>query len=73
MQQVKKDNQKAFLLKKVATKHGVTMRYARMVITGERSNDGILEDYMSMKEITDCIEHIQDNPLMEAVLAAVPF
>jgi hypothetical protein len=44
-----------------------------MVIRGDRQNDAVFADYMAMKEIADNIEHLQDNPLMEAVLATVPF
>jgi hypothetical protein len=33
----------------------------------------VFADYMAMKEIADNIEHLQDNPLMEAVMNLIPF
>jgi len=73
MQTDKRDNQKAFLVKKTAARHGVTKDYVYKVIDGRRTDVPILTDYISMKEIADRIEYLQDNPLMAAVLETVPF
>jgi hypothetical protein len=66
-------SQRGFLVTKLAAKYGFSKRYIWMVIRGDRQNDAVFADYMAMKEIADNIEHLQDNPLMEAVLATVPF
>jgi hypothetical protein len=49
----------------LADKHGVTKRHIRMVISGDRKNETILDDYLSYKE--------SHNLLLEAVKKAVPF
>ncbi|HMP92591.1 MAG TPA: hypothetical protein PKD90_06955 [Phnomibacter sp.] len=64
---------RASLVKKVAAKHGLTKWAVYKIIRGDRQNDAVFADYMAMKEIADNIEHLQDNPLMEAVLATVPY
>lgn len=49
----------------VAAKHGVSDRYVRMVMSGDRENQAILDD---------CIEYRQrKNLLMHEVLKLVPF
>lgn len=48
----------------VAAIHGVSVRYVRYVINGERQNEKIMETYMEILE--------QDNKLLEAVRKAVP-
>lgn len=73
MQAEKRSNQRGFLVSKLAAKHGVTKRYVYMVVRGDRQNDDLFADYMELKEIADNIEKLQDNPLMEAVMATVPF
>lgn len=73
MQARKKDNQKAFLVKKIADKHGVTTRFVYQVLAGDRENEAIFSDYMTAKEDTDkAIENIQNNGLMAAVLRVAP-
>jgi hypothetical protein len=64
---------RASIVKKVAAKHGLTKWAVYKIIRGDRQNDAVFADYMELKQIVDNIEHLQDNPLMEAVLAAVPF
>lgn len=49
----------------IASKHGVSDRYVRMVISGERNNELIFSDYMFYKQ-----EH---NLLLNAVKNLVPF
>lgn len=49
----------------LADKYCVSNRYVQMVISGERTNAPILEDYMIYKQ-----EH---NHLLTAVKKAVPF
>lgn len=48
----------------VAQIHGVTPRYVRMVMNGERENEAIVETYMEIVE--------QDNLLLENIRKAVP-
>ena len=48
----------------VAAINGVSVRYVRYVINGERQNEKIMETYMEILE--------QDNKLLEAVRKAVP-
>jgi hypothetical protein len=48
----------------VAKIHGVSDRYVRYVINGERENDAIFSTYMEIIE--------QDNLLIQAVQKAVP-
>lgn len=49
----------------VAEAHRVSPRYVRYVIAGDRENEEILATYMEIVE--------QDNLLLQAVKAAVPF
>lgn len=73
MQTTKRDAKKAFLVKKVAEKHGVTKDLVYKVLNGDRENEAILTDFMNLKETIDnAIETLQDNPLMHAVRRAVP-
>jgi hypothetical protein len=48
----------------VARIHGVSERYVRYVIAGERENEEIFSTYMTIIE--------QDNLLLQAVRKAVP-
>lgn len=48
----------------VAQVHGVSPRYVRMVISGDRQNEAILETYMEIVE--------QDNILLQKVSTAIP-
>lgn len=48
----------------VAQIHGVSERYVRYVVAGERENEKIMESYMTIIE--------QDNKLLQAVRKAVP-
>lgn len=48
----------------VAQVHGVSPRYVRMVMAGERTNEEILATYMEMVE--------QDNLLIQSLATAVP-
>jgi hypothetical protein len=49
----------------LADKHGVSKRHVQLVISGDRNNQEILEDYLTYKE--------SHNLLLQAVLKAVPF
>lgn len=73
MQRKERNGLRAGIVKKVAAKYGLSKDAVYKIIRGDRQNDDVFADYMAMKEIADNIEKIQDNPLMEAVLAAVPF
>jgi|GEM_PF-4866397 len=69
----KKDNQKAFIVKKLAAKHGLKTDMIYKILRGDRDNETILTEYMTMKEdIDEAVEKIQDNPLMKAVLNVCP-
>lgn len=48
----------------VAQVHGVTPRYVRMVMNGERENEAIMDTFMEIVE--------QDNMLLEAIQKAAP-
>ena len=54
----------------LAEKHYVTERFVQMVISGERVQSDILEDYLNYKQ-----QHISllNNLLVKAVEKAVPF
>lgn len=65
MKKQKRDSRKAFIVKELAEKHGVTTRYVYMVLDGERDSERILSDYLELYQGT--------NKLLEAVKKAVPF
>lgn len=70
MKQNKSDNQKAFIVKKVADSYGVEPRYVYMVLNGERNNDEILNTYIELyQETTSLVE----NKLLAAANSLVPF
>lgn len=61
----KRDTQRAALTNKTAEIMGVSPRYVRMVINGERNDEAVLVVYMELKE--------GGNRLVEAVKKLVPF
>ena len=65
----KRDAQKAYIVKKLAEKHGLSTRHIyRIVDTGEH-NEAVFADYMTMKETL----HMPVNLLLKAVENLVPF
>lgn len=50
-----KDNQKSFLVKKVAEIHKVTPRYVNYIISGERRNDEIFLTYLDVRDGTNAL------------------
>lgn len=69
-----RDNKRAFLIKKVAQKHGVSKSLVEKCITGTRTNDEILADLDDLNRAVDTlIEDYQNNKLMAAVKELVPF
>ncbi len=53
------DKLKSIICEKLATKHGVTSRYIRMVADGDRENEQIFSDFMAAKEkLRDAVEQL---------------
>lgn len=65
----KRDTEQAAIVLKVARIHGVTTRYVKMVIKGDRENEAILADYMEILETGNEVE----NRLKEEIKKLVPF
>lgn len=69
-----RDNKRAFLIRNVAQKHGVSKSLVEKCITGTRDNDEILADYDDLRRAVDqTIEDYQNNKLMLAVKELMPF
>lgn len=69
-----RDNKRAFLIKKVAQKHGIKPRTVERYIQGVRENDEVLADYDDLNRAVDAlIEDFQNNKLMHAVKELVHF
>jgi predicted transcriptional regulator len=64
-----KSNEKALIVKKVAEKHGVTTAYVYAILAGDRTNEAIFTDYMTLKEN---IDDVLDNTLINAVNEIIP-
>lgn len=69
-----RDNKRAYLIKKVAQKHGVSKSLVEKCVAGTRNNDEILSDLDDLNRAVDAlIEDYQNNKLMHAVKDLVPF
>jgi hypothetical protein len=65
---VKKQNRdiiKAARIERTAQLHGVSKRYVRLVLQGERNNEDVFATYMTYAE--------QENKLLDVVRRLVPF
>ena len=63
---VSRDNRKALIVKKVAEKNRVSTNLVYKVLAGDRDNEQILSDYLTIKEEVD-------NAIVNAVKKLVPF
>ena len=70
LKQVQKRKTAEEVVSIIAQKHSKSNRYVRMVISGERNNPAILEDYITYKQKH---KSILNNLLVKAVEKAVPF
>lgn len=64
-----RNTERAAIIKKTARISGVSERYVRMVMNGERENESVMNTFMTLQEQT--IE-IEDNLLLKAVNELVP-
>lgn len=68
-----RDNSTAMIAKQVASKWGVSRRYVYMIISGDRNNDAILDDFMELYEVQKKIdERYRKNTLTEIVEQLIP-
>lgn len=61
----KRNTEQAAIIQKTAKLMGVSKRYVRMVLNGERNNEGVMTCYMEILE--------RDNALLNAVKELIPF
>lgn len=61
----KRNTEQAAIVQKTAKLMGVSKRYVRMVLNGERNNEGVMTCYMEILE--------RDNALLNAVKELIPF
>lgn len=61
----KRNTEQAAIVQKTAKLMGVSKRYVRMVVNGERKNEGVMTCYMEILE--------RDNALLNAVKELIPF
>lgn len=64
-----RDAERAAIVQKTARICGVSERYVRMVMSGERENDTVVETYM---EIQESLISLENNLLVKAAEKAVP-
>lgn len=66
MKTEKRNNLKAFIAKKVAENHEITVRQVYRVLAGDSENEEVFTDYMTMYEEVE-------QTLVNAVKKLVPF
>ncbi len=70
----KKDNLKAFVVKKVVAKTGVSEETVYKVTAGDRENETVLDEYFDLKtRIEFVVDDYMNTPLLAAVNELVPF
>lgn len=71
---ITRDNLKAFLVKIIAEKHGITVRSVYRILDGDRDNPIVFDDYMILREEYEQQQAIyQNSPLLNEVNNTVPF
>lgn len=66
---VNRDNQKALLVKKLAIKHGVKTDYIYKVLSGDRNDEVIFEDYMKCDEAMELLLHNLLAPCLPQIIS----